>query len=42
MIGGMWLRTLLAVGEPYLCILGSLLTAIGGIVVLNTPSRIAL
>lgn len=41
-IAGVWLRTFLAVGEPYICLLGSLLSAIGGIFILNTPSRLAL
>jgi MFS family permease len=41
-ITGVWLRTLLAPGQPYICLLGSLLSAIGGIFILNTPSRLAI
>jgi hypothetical protein len=41
-VGGMWLRTFLAVGQPYICLLGSLSSAIGGIFILNTPSRLAI
>jgi len=42
MISGVWLRTFLDVNQPYYCILGSSLMAMGGIFTLNTPSRIAL
>lgn len=41
-VAGVWLRTFLTVGNSYLCLLGSLLSAIGGIFILNTPSRLAL
>lgn len=39
---GVWLRLLLEVGEPFYCLLGSLLAAIGNIFILNTPSKVAL
>lgn len=41
-VGGMWLRTFLTDGQPYICLLGTLLTSVGGIFILNTPSRMAL
>ena len=39
---GVWLRTFLTEGNPYICLLGSMISAIGGIFIFNTPSRIAL
>ena len=40
-VGGAWLRTFLAEGNPYICLLGSLTGAVGSIFVLNTASKLA-
>jgi fucose permease len=40
-VGGVWLRTFLSEGNPYLCLLGSLTGAIGSIFILNTGSKLA-
>lgn len=42
LVGGVWLRLLLAVGQSFYCLLGSMLAAIGNIFILNTPSKVAL
>lgn len=39
---GVWLRLLLEVDQSVFCLLGSALAALGNIVVLNTPSKVAL
>ena len=41
LIGGVWLRTLLDVGQPVYCIIGSALAAFGNIFILNSPSKLA-
>lgn len=38
---GVWLRTLLMVGDPFYCLLGSLLAAFGNVFVLNSSSLMA-
>ena len=40
-IGGVWLRTAMDVGEPTWCLIGSALAAIGGVFILNSPSILA-
>lgn len=41
-VAGVWLRLLLEVGNPFFCLLGSALAAVGNIFILNTPSKVAL
>ncbi len=41
-IAGVWLRILLQVENSIFCILGSALISIGNIVVINTPSKVAI
>jgi len=38
--GGAWLRTFLAEGNPYICLLGSLTAATGSIFILNTAMKL--
>lgn len=40
-VAGVWLRMLLMDGNGYFCLLGSLVSAVGGIFILNTSSKIA-
>ena len=39
-VGGAWLRTFLAEGNPYICLLGSLTAATGSIFILNTAMKL--
>ena len=41
LIAGVWLRTLLQEGDPWFCLVGSTLAAIGNIFILNSPSKLA-
>jgi hypothetical protein len=41
LILGVWLRTFLNDSNPFLCLLGSLLAAAGGIFILNTPAKVS-
>lgn len=41
LIGGVWMRTLLQVDNPFWCLSGSILAAIGNIFILNSASIIA-
>ena len=42
MIMGVWLRTTLTDGNPYLCLLGSFLSGSSGLVIMNSASKITL
>ena len=42
MIAGVWLRTTLSTGNPYLCLLGSFLAGASGLFVMNSASKITL
>ena len=42
MIAGVWLRISLSEGDPYLCLLGSLLSGGSGLILLSSGSKITL
>lgn len=42
MIAGAWLRTTLTAGNPYICLLGSVLCGFGYLFILNSASKITL
>ena len=41
LVVGVWLRTLIEVGEPVFVLLGSVLAAVGNIFIMNSPSKLA-
>ena len=42
MVAGVWLRTTLTEGNPYLCLLGSFMSGGSGLVIMNSASKITL